>query len=196
MNSIRNARFAFVDVETTGISPATARVVEVAAQVVEAGNVVSTFESLVDPGIPIPAFATSIHGIDDAMVCNSPTLEDITDRLIEQCDGAVIVAHNASFDRRFLPFLAGQPHACSLRLAVRVVPEAPNHRNQTLRSFFAVRDPELRGRRPHRALSDVVVTRHVFFHCLSRYLAAGNDDCLESLYAFLAPRTPARARAA
>lgn len=194
--SIRTARYAFIDVETTGIDPSVARVVEVAALIVDAGRVVATFESLVNPGCPIPAFATGIHGIDDAMVRDQPTLAELTPRIIEHCEGAVVVAHNAAFDRRFLPFIAHRPSACSYRLAARVVPEAPNHRNQTLRRLFRVRDPLLRGREAHRALADVVVTRHVFFHCLDRYLAAGHEDSLAALYAFLLPRPRAKAPAA
>jgi len=187
-SSLRAARFAFVDVETTGIDPVTSAVVEVACQIVEGGAVVASFESLVDPGHPIPPFTTAIHGIDDSMVGGQPRLSQLVSRLVDLSAGTVLVAHNAAFDRRFLPFLAHRPSVCSYRLAARVVPEAPNHKNQTLGKFFRVRDPELRGRRPHRALADVIVTRHVFFHCLERYLRAGHRDDLESLIAFVAPR--------
>jgi len=185
---IRASRFAFVDVETTGIDPAKNAVVEVACQIVEAGAVTATFESLVNPFCAIPSFVTAIHGIDDSMVWGQPRLRALVPELRRLCRGAVIVAHNAAFDRRFLPFLAGQPSACSWRLASLVVPEAPNHKNQTLGEFFGVSDPDLAGRRSHRALADVIVTRHVFFHCIDRYLAAGYDDDLESLFDFLQPK--------
>jgi DNA polymerase III epsilon subunit-like protein len=185
---IRSERFVFVDVETTGIDAKTNAVVEVACQLVDGGRLVATFESLVDPGRPIPPFVTGIHGIDDAMVRGKPTLGEIVPTVLRLADGAVVVAHNAAFDRRFLTCLAGHPSACSWRLASRVVPEAPNHKNQTLRAFFGVRDPHLHGRRPHRALADVIVTRHVFFHCIDRYLAAGYDDDIEALFDFLEPR--------
>lgn len=185
---IRSARFAFVDVETTGIDANTCAVVEVACQIVEAGRVVATFESLVDPAMPIPRYATAIHGIDDTMVAGKPRLRRLVPQLLDLCGGAVVVAHNASFDRRFLPFLAAHPSACSYRLAAKVVPEAPNHKNQTLRTFFGVSDPELNGRRTHRALADVIVTRHVFFHCVDRYVGLGHGDDLESLYDFLLPK--------
>ena len=185
---IRAARFAFVDVETTGIDANRCSVVEVACQIVAAGQVIATFESLVDPGCAIPAFATAIHGIDDAMVRGKPRLRHLVPALLGHCSGAVVVAHNAAFDRRFLPFLAAHPWACSWRLASKVVPEAPNHKNQTLRAFFGVHDPKLNGRRSHRALADVIVTRHVFFHCIDRYIAAGYDDDLEALFDALQPK--------
>jgi DNA polymerase-3 subunit epsilon len=186
-HAIRSTRFAFVDVETTGINPATSAVVEVACQVVDRGRVVASFESLVDPGMPIPPFVTAIHGIDDAMVAGRPRLSQLVAGLVELCSGAVLVAHNAAFDRRFLPFLANRPSVCSWRLATRVVPEAPNHKNQTLRSFLGGDHAKLRGRRPHRALADVIVTRHVFFHCVDRYLQAGNPDEIGALREFVAP---------
>jgi DNA polymerase-3 subunit epsilon len=185
---IRNERFAFVDVETTGIDANTCAVVEVACQIVEAGRLVATFESLVDPGMPIPDYTTDIHGIDDSMVAGKPRLRELVPELLDHCRGAVIVAHNAAFDRRFLPFLAGHPSACSYRLAAKVVPEAPNHKNQTLRAFFGVSDPHLEGRRSHRALADVIVTRHVFFHCIDRYVAQGNANHIEALFDFLMPK--------
>jgi DNA polymerase-3 subunit epsilon len=184
---IRDGRFAFVDVETTGIDPSRCAVVEVACQIVERGQVTATFESLVNPFRAIPPFVTAIHGINDSMVWGRPMLRDLVPELLELCRGAVVVAHNAAFDRRFLPFLAGLPSACSWRLASLVVPEAPNHKNQTLGAFFNVRDPALTGLRPHRALADVIVTRHVFFRCLERYLAAGYDDDIEALFDFLQP---------
>ena len=86
----------------------------------------------------IPSFITSINGIDDAMVDGKPRLCELVPELLDHCRGAVVVAHNAAFDRRFLPFLAAHPSACSWRLAAKVVPEAPNHKNQTLRTFFGV----------------------------------------------------------
>jgi DNA polymerase III epsilon subunit-like protein len=185
---IRESRFAFVDVETTGFDPARCAVVEVAAQIVEAGRVVATFESLVNPCHGIPSFVTGIHGINDGMVWGQPKLRELVPELRRLCRGAVVVAHNADFDRRFLPFLAAHPTACSWRLATLVVPEAPNHKNDTLGRFFDVDDPLLEGRRSHRALADVIVTRHVFFRCLERYIAEGHPDRLDALLDFLQPK--------
>ena len=185
---IRDGRFAFIDVETTGIDPNKCAVVEVAAQIVEAGEVVATFESLVNPCRAIPPFVTAIHGIDDGMVWGQPKLRELARDLRRLCRGAVVVAHNAAFDLRFLPFLTDRPSACSWRLASLVVPEAPNHKNETLGWFFGVCDPLLDGRQAHRALADVIVTRHVFFRCLERYVAKGHDDNLEALFDFLQPQ--------
>ncbi len=181
---VASARYAFVDVETTGFSPATCAVVEVACLIVERGVLVETFESLVNPQQLIPPYATAVHGITDMDVAGQPTLEAVAPYVESMCANAIVVAHNAAFDLGFLPFLKKFRSVCSYRLAARVVPEAPNHRNQTLGAFFNVTDPLLESRRAHRALADAVVTRHVFFACLSRYLRAGLPDDVASLLAF------------
>ncbi len=180
-----DARYTFVDVETTGLHPKYARVVEVACIVVEHRRTIAGFETLIDPGFPIPRHATEIHGITDACVFGKPLLENVRSELSAHCDEATVVAHNAPFDLSFLPFLQCRPVVCSYRLASRVAPHAPNHKNQTLRRFFNVKDPALRGRRAHRAMADVIVTRHVFFKCLERYLAQGYRDDHAALLEFL-----------
>jgi len=196
---LSHSRFVIIDVETTGFDAGAARVVEIAWQVVQGGAVVESFESLVDPRCPIPAIATGVHGIGDADVIGMPTLEMLRPRLERALSGSVVVAHNLAFERRFLPVLDRMPGVCSWRLAARLVPEAPNHKNQTLGRFFAVTDPALAGRRAHRALADVIVTRHIFAHCLDRYLRAGYPDRIDALVAFAAERgatrvTPASGR--
>lgn len=182
--NLLSRRYAFVDVETTGFSPASCSVVEVACLLVERGCLVAAFETLINPEQPIPWHATAVHGITDWDVAAKPPLEDVAGFVESMCDGAIVVAHNAGFDLGFLPFLRKYPSLCSYRLAARVVPEAPNHQNQTLRRFFNVKDPALKSRSAHRALADAVVTRHVFFACLHRYLGAGLPDNLRSLIAF------------
>ena len=189
--SAASARYAFIDVETTGFSPQNDAVVEVACQIVEDGNVVDAFETLIDPQIPIPLYATRVHGITDDCVAAKPRLWEVREYLDLLCSDAIIVAHNARFDLSFLPFLAGLPSLCSWRFAERVVPFAPNYKNQTLRAYFGVTDPDLEGRTAHRAMSDVIVTRHVFFRCLDRYKALGEPDDIAALLRFM--HSPANA---
>ncbi|PZR56767.1 MAG: DNA polymerase III subunit epsilon [Candidatus Meridianibacter frigidus] len=189
------SRYAFVDVETTGLDPICGGVVEVGVVLVERARVSAAFETLVNPGMPIPHYATAVHGISDADVAGAPTISQITPFVHALCRDATIVAHNAAFDLSFLSFLRDHRVACSWRLAARTVPEAPNHKNQTLRRFFKITDPLLDGRAAHRALADAIVTRHVFFACLRRYLARGGVDSLHALLDFLAtPQRVARAR--
>ena len=162
-------RYAVVDVETTGFSPVTDRVVEVACVVLQDGRILQRWSSLIDPGRPIPTYATNVHGITDADVAESPTLEDIACDLLAFCEGATVVAHNASFDLSFLPMLQTHPRLCTLALARRAFPHAPNHKNQTLRAYLHVdRDPMLHDLVAHRALADAQITAAILTRCLAK----------------------------
>jgi DNA polymerase III epsilon subunit-like protein len=160
-------RYAVVDVETTGFSPSDDRVVEVACVLLDAGfRQIGEFASLVDPQRPIPRRATEVHGIRARHVVGAPTLAQLEPRLRALTAGAVVVAHNAAFDRRFLTCLADREWLCTLRLARRAFPGAPNFRNQTLRTYLGIDDPRLRDLSAHRAYADVLVTAGVLRACL------------------------------
>ena len=75
---------------------------EVAAIRVENGVVQDRFERLVEPGVPIPPFVTRITGINAALVRGKPSFDSVLPDLRRLFDGAVVVAHNASFDCNFL----------------------------------------------------------------------------------------------
>jgi DNA polymerase III subunit epsilon len=95
----------FIDFETTGVRPGIDQAVEVGIARFERGQLVAQRGSLLDPGVPIPAESTEVHGITDAMVAGKPTVEEFfaapeTKALL---DGAQPGAHNASFDRWFCP---------------------------------------------------------------------------------------------
>jgi DNA polymerase-3 subunit epsilon len=164
-----DVRYAVVDVETTGFSPREDRVVEVACVLLDARlRIAGGFSSLVDPGRPIPHYATGVHGISDADVCGAPALAALVPRLRAATAGATVVAHNASFDRRFLDCLADREWLCTLKLARAAFPEAPAYGNQFLRRYLNIHDPRLRGRAAHRAYADALVTAGVLRACLAR----------------------------
>jgi DNA polymerase-3 subunit epsilon len=150
--------FACVDLETTGGAPPESRITEIGAVKVRGGERVGTFQTLVDPGVPIPRFITYLTGIDELAVHDAPPLEAVLPSLVEFLDGTVFVAHNASFDFRFLnhdlarlgyPALPGPP-VCTARLARRVLAEdVPNVQLATVAQFLRS------GVTPtHRALPD------------------------------------------
>jgi len=184
--SLHDATFAVVDVETTGMNPAVDRVVEVACVVIRCGSIVETFDSFVNPCREIPATASAVHHITARHVQGAPRLEMVQSHLSAMCRDAVVVAHNAAFDIAFLPFLAERPVLCSMRLAMRVLPEAPNYKNQVLRYYLGV-DDEL-GDEPlaHRALGDAQVTSRILLACLNRYFAQGGADDIAQLVAEIA----------
>lgn len=166
-------RYAVIDVETTGFSHATDRIVEAACVLVDGGSIIRTWSSLVNPRRPIPDYATRVHGITDMQVARAPSFERVQRELRALCEGAVVTAHNASFDLGFLPLLAPFPSLCTLALARRRFPNAPNHKNQTLRAYLQIDDllrPLVRNVEalpPHRALADALVTAGILLRCLS-----------------------------
>src|SRR3954467_8132993 len=152
-----DAPYAVIDVETTGFSPAAGdRIVEVAIARVDAhGRIEDEYATLVDPGRDVgPVF---VHGISNTEVLGAPTFADIAGELLDRMDGAVVVAHNATFEERFLAAefarmglaLPLNPALCSLWLARRTL-QAPNHKLTTL-----ARVTGLSTAGAHTALGDV-----------------------------------------
>jgi DNA polymerase-3 subunit epsilon len=152
------SRIAVIDFETTGISPSAGdRATEVAVVILEHGRVVDRYQSLMNAGVRIPSFITQLTGITNAMVADAPPAERVMREAVQFVGELPMVAHNASFDRRFWCAelaLAGQaaPHAfaCTVLLSRRLYPEAPSHRLGTLVDHFQLP----RTGQAHRALAD------------------------------------------
>lgn len=153
--------YIFADTETTGLSN-DAGVVEVAFVVLnEHLGELYRVSSLIDPGVPISPSASGVHGITNEDVIGMPTLDEFMDAHGGwfRVEGAVFLAHNVPFDRRFLGkyLLPDAKSCCTLRLARRFINDAENHKLQTLRYHLG-----LTGGDAHRALGDVNVTIQLF----------------------------------
>ena len=164
-------RYCVIDVETTGFSPSADRIVEVACALVDGDEVVGSWATLVDPGIPIPAYATAVHGITDPMVGGAPDAATALRRARQYCAGRTVVAHCAGFDLSFVGPAVASEALCTMRLARALFPEAPNHKNQTLRRFLAIDSVAGEHLRAHRALDDALVSAHVLVACRRRFRA-------------------------
>jgi DNA polymerase III epsilon subunit family exonuclease len=162
-------RYAVVDVETTGFSPVNDRIVEVACVVVDGEKIVDRWSSLVNPGIAIPAYATAIHAITDDMVEGAPAIKPVLKLLRSYSEGRAVVAHCARFDAAFLGPSCVESAICTMLLARVLVPEAPNHKNQTLRTFLRIDRIARERLRAHRALADAIVTAHILIECRRRF---------------------------
>jgi DNA polymerase III subunit epsilon len=162
---IDEVAFAVVDLETTGGSAVDDTITEIGAVRFEELERVGAFQSLVDPGRPIPPYVSHLTGITDGMVAGAPAFAEIVPSFLEFARGAVIVAHNASFDVGFLnaallrldyPPLP-TPAVCTAKLARRLVwPDVPNVRLRTLATYFRTRTTPT-----HRALDDAEATGEV-----------------------------------
>jgi DNA polymerase III epsilon subunit-like protein len=185
---LNDATFVVVDVETTGTDPDRDAVVEVACSVIRGGREVRSFTSLINPGIAIPPRASAVHHLRDEDVRSEPSLADVSPVVELLARGAVVVAHNAAFDRAFLPMLADAPWLCTLRLARHCFPELDGHANQLLRYALDVRTADATA--PHRALDDVRVTAGVLQVLLRRYRELDRPDTVDALLAFAAAPIP------
>jgi len=167
--------FAVVDVETTGVRAALDdRVTEIAVVLVQGERRELVFESLVNPGRPIPSLVTSITGITDQMVRAAPRFEEVAERVLDALAGRVFVAHNMRFDWRFVAtevqrardLRLESPRLCTVRLARRLVPMAESCSLDALSYLFAFENPAR-----HRAAGDALVTAQL----LSRLMLLARD---------------------
>ncbi|HWH13262.1 MAG TPA: exonuclease domain-containing protein [Miltoncostaeaceae bacterium] len=189
-SDVRDTTFCVVDLETTGGAPGASRITEIGAVRVTAGRIVERFTTLVDPGVPIPAFITGITGIDDAMVAGMPDIAGALGLFTEFAGQDVLVAHNAPFDLRFLNYerrrLLGtyftQPWLDTLALSRRLLGgRVGRHDLATLADWAAT------VVRPcHRALPDAEATAELLVRLLEM-LAEHGHDTLERAVAFAAP---------
>ena len=182
--TIEDATYAVVDSETGGLDPATCDLLEIGIVLCDAfGNLKDTFETLVMPTKPIPPENSAIHGLIEEDFVGAPSrLEAIIAATSFVPPGAVLVGHNASFDKGFLPEFSDD-WCCSKRLAMHVYPDAPAWKNQVLRYYLGVNNNvNLMGKDPHRAIADCMVTAKVFARCLLAYFCdfgSPEDDVSE-----------------
>ncbi|WP_089800011.1 DEDD exonuclease domain-containing protein [Cellulomonas sp. KH9] len=175
---LRDVTFVVVDLETTGGRAAEDAITEIGAVKVRGGEVLGEFQTLVDPGGPVPPFIQVLTGITTSMLVGAPTIAQVLPSFLEFARGSVLVAHNAPFDVGFLRAAAarldrpwpGFPVVDTVRLARRVVlrDEAPNHKLSTLAALFGAQvTPN------HRALSDARATVDVLHALLGRLAPLG-----------------------
>jgi len=156
--------YVVVDIETTGFSHSKDHITEIAAVKVVDGVVVSEFQSLVNPGIPIPESITVLTGINDAMVVDQPNINVVLPRFLSFVGDLPIVAHNACFDYGFLTHNAKKCGVritnntlCTKRLADNLLPNLPSKKLSSVCKHFG-----LINKQAHRAMTDVKVTNDIF----------------------------------
>jgi len=124
-----------LDCETTGSKASRDRITEIAMIAIEQGHVVERWQSLINPGMPIPSWITRLTGISNEMVSQAPAFEEVVESLLARLKDRVMVAHNARFDYSFIK--AGFKRAgvdfscktlCSVKLSRKLYPGFRRHR--------------------------------------------------------------------
>jgi DNA polymerase III epsilon subunit family exonuclease len=184
LDVLRQRGFIAIDLETTGLDPRRDRIVALAAVKFVGDAVVPALVTLVNPGQRIPASATTIHGIDDAMVADAPDEATVVQRLDEVCAGEVIVGHSVSFDVTVLARARRQsivtpPRAtlCTQRLAASL---HPTWTDLTLEAVSASLGVPVAGR--HTAEGDAVIAGRLLIALLPRLRARGIRTLADSLW--------------
>ena len=172
--------YAVVDVETTGGSPDRGhRITEIAVVEVRNGVISEDFQTLVNPGRDIPRRISELTGITNEMVEGAPFFEEVAEDLFEWLDGRVFVAHNVSFDWRFVSaqlgdsigFVPDGPRLCTVQLARRLAPELRRRNLDALATHFGI---PIHSR--HRAYGDALATARVLLRLLDEAGAQGVRD--------------------
>jgi len=159
-----------LDFETTGLSPNNGdRAIEIGAVRIENGQVTDKFQSLMTPGFRINSFIEQYTGISNQMLAKAEPCEEVMERFADFIGNDNLLAHNASFDKKFLDAelnsisrtYSGQ-FICSLLVSRRINVAAPNHKLGTLISYKNIpSDGEF-----HRALYDAEMTAKLWLTML------------------------------
>lgn len=192
------------DLETTGLYPRKDRIVEIAAVKVNPDGTEETLERLLNPGMPIPADATTVHGISDEDVKNCPTFADIADEIYAFFEGCDISGFNS--DRYDIPCLEAEFLRVGRNLGAAIV-----NRVDVQRIYHRMEPRDLSaalqyycGRShvgAHGALADAQATRDVLMAQLSRAQSAAAGDryaelkgkTIAEIDEFLVPHDPLNA---
>ncbi len=158
--------YVVFDLETTGISCRTDRIVEISAVKVRNHQTADEFSSLVNPGCSIPYAAIRVHGITDEMVEDAPLIEDILPVFLEFVEDLPLVGHNIhSFDMKFIyrdcgEYLGSVPendYVDTLKIARICLPELKHHTLSDLADYYGISTEGA-----HRALNDCRMNQTVY----------------------------------
>jgi DNA polymerase III epsilon subunit family exonuclease len=188
--------YAVVDVETTGGPWARGhRVTDVAVVPVDGGTVGDGFESLVNPGRPIPPRIQGLTGITDGMVSAAPPFEGIAPRVAAALENRIFVAHNVNFDWGFirqelvqgLGEAPSPPLLCTLRIGRFLLPRLRGYGLDEVTRHFGIQ-----VHRRHRAYGDALATARLLTHLLLEAESRGLHDLHTLNEALDAPRSRRR----
>lgn len=167
--------FTVFDIETTGLSNINDEIIEIGAVKIKEGKIIDTFETFVNPKIPISSFITKLTGIDESMVKDAPSIEEILPKFLEFASNSVLVAHNANFDVSFIKSKAKKFNLNvnnavldTLELSRHLYKDLKNYKLDTLADHLQVKLEH-----HHRAVDDAMATAEIFIKTIDRLKELG-----------------------
>lgn len=156
--------FAIIDIETTGNSYKNGKITEIAIFQHNGIEITGSFSTLIYPEMDVPYFITKLTGINNEMVKNAPKFYEVAKKIVEMTAGRTFVAHNVSFDYKFvkeefqrLEYDYNAKTLCTVKLARKLL---PGHRSYSLGKLCSDLKIEINGR--HRAAGDALATVKLF----------------------------------
>ena len=192
-NQSLDGAFVVFDIETTGFSPVKNKIIEIGAVRVENGVITDRMDEFVDPEVPIPFEIERLTGINDAMVMGAETIGPVLGRFLEFCRGAVLVAHNASFDVGFISHNASvlgyefHPTVMDTVALARVL--LPNLNRYKLDTVAKALNVSLENH--HRAVDDAEATAGIFLKFVEMLKKQHGMETLDDLNVFNQAEDPA-----
>ena len=156
--------FSIIDIETTGNSYKSGKITEIAIYQHNGQKITDSFTTLINPEIDIPYFITELTGITNPMVKDAPRFYEVAKKIVEMTLGRTFVAHNVSFDYKFireefarLGYVYTRKTMCTVQLSRRLL---PGHRSYSLGKLCSELGIQINGR--HRAAGDALATVKLF----------------------------------
>jgi DNA polymerase-3 subunit epsilon len=156
-------KYVVIDVEATNGSPTDSKIIEIGMVLFDGEDIIETYETLLNPSIPIEYHITKLTGITNRMVAEAPVFEDVADEIREFMQGAVFTAHNVESDYAYIQkafadigetFTAKK--LCTVELVKKLLPELPKFNLDFVSEHFGITVEER-----HRALGDATATAHL-----------------------------------
>jgi DNA polymerase III epsilon subunit family exonuclease len=182
--SLNELDFVVLDIEAIGARAVPARIIELGAYRLRSGKIIDEFQTLINPGLPLPRFISALTGITDEMLAGAPRFADIVGAWLDFSGEAVLVAHNATFDlvllnqeiaRIFPGCRMRNPELCTVKLARRIIRNLDSHNLDSLAAHFGFEIPER-----HRAAGDARATSQILLRLLDELEARGARTLMEA----------------
>ena len=181
--SLNEVDFVVLDVEAVVVRTRPARIIELAAYRVRAGEIIDEFQTLVNPEMPLPAFIAALTGLSDETLKGAPAFADIVGAWLDFAGDAVLVAHNSDFDvpllnREIARVFPGRrmrnSELCTVKLARQLVRNSAGHNLDALAEHFGFQIAQR-----HRAAGDARATAQVLLHLLDELEKRGVRTLVE-----------------